>query len=417
MGVTAENVQGGKFVSKQSLLNDVSKAYRDGLYNDITFTLADNVTVSTNKFMLASRVPFFATMLFSEMAAVEAASDNRVSLMCCDSEIFKRILNFTFEGELLFSDMSIQSLLDLLETSRFLCIEPLVEGIEEHMKQLLNLQKVKYQDCLVALNFTISERFCRISKMFLSFIDQNLAKISCLPEFSSLSGASMLALLTCEGRVSTEMERFSAFSAWMKNKEESVPTNVKNEMLSSFNLDRFDKIDLVKTVRKTQFFDKKDICDALEKHIEKMVEMEVTMETQTEDIEDKNEKIESLEEDIELIKEEMKTIETGDFSLIAKWNGSQHECKLNQRRFINKIQFNLDQQYQSSYILRSRCSFEPNWTNLKVTADVVHSGKQTVHFCRKRMDYIAIKATKSNFKSGRLCTSTASVSGIVASMI
>eukprot|EP00092_Neocalanus_flemingeri_P103965 GFUD01133094.1.p1 GENE.GFUD01133094.1~~GFUD01133094.1.p1 ORF type:complete len:322 (-),score=79.52 GFUD01133094.1:62-1027(-) len=259
-----DQIKKGIFAKKDHLLSDVSKVYREGLYSDITFIMADDVSVSTNRFMLACRVPYFATLLFGELS--ENQPDNFVPLNCCNSETFQQIMSYVWEGEISFSELNLQSLLDLLETSRFLCLEPLVEGVLEYLEYLLDSQKVESTDCLAALDFLILHNFARASDLFLAFIDQNLSSISSLPEFDNVSEYSMQALLKYE-KTSTEIVLFTALSKWLKNKA-SLPANVRMEMLSCFNLERFTKNDLVNIVRKTNFFEDKDICDVLEKHLE-----------------------------------------------------------------------------------------------------------------------------------------------------
>merc|ERR1719500_695587 len=73
--------------------------------------------------MLVCRIPYFATLLTSDFT--DKSSD--ISLNLCSSDIFKKILNFVWEGEILLSDMSLSSVLNLLEAARFLCIDLLVD--------------------------------------------------------------------------------------------------------------------------------------------------------------------------------------------------------------------------------------------------------------------------------------------------
>merc|ERR1719318_241073 len=52
--------------------------------------------------MLLCRIPYFTTLLTSDFALTYKSSD--LSLDVCSSDIFKRILNFVWEGELILSD-------------------------------------------------------------------------------------------------------------------------------------------------------------------------------------------------------------------------------------------------------------------------------------------------------------------------
>ena len=52
------NVEEGILVRKDEILSDLSKVYREGLYHDVTLVFPDGVRVSTNRFMLACRIPY-----------------------------------------------------------------------------------------------------------------------------------------------------------------------------------------------------------------------------------------------------------------------------------------------------------------------------------------------------------------------
>jgi len=294
-------VKDGYFVDKESLLSDVSKAHQDSLYSDITITLSDNVSMSTSRFMLACRVPYFATLLFGGMAA-----ESSVSLKCCDSIVFKQIMNYALEGQVSFLGLSIQSLMSLLETSRFLCIDLLADGIVDHLKLLLQDETISFPDCLEALDFTVSHKFYSASELLLSFIDQNLSSISSDPGFATLAEGSMLAMLNYEGRKSTEIVLFSAFVKWINSQciknEEGIEDNIKREMLSCFDLDLFEKKDLVKIVRKTKFFDDADVCNVLEKHLEKV---EKDVEAQKSELEAQKREVEAQKREVNVQKREV----------------------------------------------------------------------------------------------------------------
>ena len=90
-------VRNGVFDDKENLITDVSKAFKEGLGSDITFVLADDVSISTNKFMLACRVPYFSKMLFGSFA--ENFTSKSVALKCCTSSTFKEILNYVWEAK------------------------------------------------------------------------------------------------------------------------------------------------------------------------------------------------------------------------------------------------------------------------------------------------------------------------------
>ena len=181
------NVEEALFKDKENILDDLSKVYDESLYSDITFTLTDDVSISTNRFMLACRIPYFATMLFGEFAE---KSSSTVPLECCDSEVFKKILDFVWKGEISFTNMKIMTVLDLLETARFFCIDLLVDGIVDNLRHLFETNQVEHKECLTALDFIIQHKFTTVTRSILNCIDKNLTAVSSLPEFTNLSECS-----------------------------------------------------------------------------------------------------------------------------------------------------------------------------------------------------------------------------------
>eukprot|EP00092_Neocalanus_flemingeri_P038434 GFUD01041841.1.p1 GENE.GFUD01041841.1~~GFUD01041841.1.p1 ORF type:complete len:444 (-),score=94.28 GFUD01041841.1:82-1338(-) len=409
METEADETKNRKFEDKETLLADVSKAYTGCLYSDITFILKDNVSVSTSRFMLACRVPYFATLLYGGFG--DNSTGNPVTLDCCDSQIFKQILNFVWEGEISFSELEIQSLLDLLETARFLCIDRLVEGIIDYLEFLLKRKLIEFDDCLVVFDFVILNKFTKASGALLSFIDQNLRTISFLPKFADLSEASIQMLLHFEERLSSEIDLFTAFVNWIKNKE-TVSEEVKTEMLGCFNLGQFDRKDLIDKVRKTRFFDDKEVCDVLEAHIEKLQDEVKSKEKQN-------------KEQGERLKEQSRRIEETKAGIVLTTSLQpttaatfDYCCSLDQTHFVNKIEFTLeDLQYLNSYCVHVWNGV--NWIKIIDCRELIHTGKQILHFERMKIHLLGVKVTGSkHVLDGSPCFYTpASISSFSASLI
>ena len=140
----ASHIEEGIFVDKNNILEDLAVAQKDEGFSDITLTMSDNIEISTNKFMLGCRSPFFASMLFG---GLKNEVGNKVKLQCCDSKTMGRVMDFIWCGTVKFSDMDIQSLLDLLETSRMMCLDSLHKGLNDYLKNLVATQEVDIEDC------------------------------------------------------------------------------------------------------------------------------------------------------------------------------------------------------------------------------------------------------------------------------
>lgn len=443
-------------VDKDNLFNDILKAYKSGVYNDISFIMADGSVISTNKFMLACRVPYFATFLSSGFA--EGSADNKIHLKCCNSDIFKEILNFVWEGVIWFLHMNMQPLLEILETARFLCLDVLVEGVLEHLKGVILDGEMDFKDALLALNFTVENQFTDVSKIFLKFIDQNLSEISRVSEFQDLTETSLKMLLQYEDKVSSEIDRFKAFVKWIENKDDFAE-DVKCEILGWFDLKKFHKRDLTGSVRKSNLYGDSALFDALELHVNildsKIENLQVAMEFKEAhlgDLEDElvgqkkvNDKLiegiyekeyeldqvtklhqlsmeghekaqKKLKKDhddeivakndlIEKQKEQISGCEKVEFRLLNenRWSGSMLIFEVPfkyQNHFVNKVDFVIGAGFDFEYSYILKCSQDKiSWT--KITQCNDENGVQVLHFERVKFKFLAIHVIGSKATGGR----------------
>jgi len=363
-------------VAKEELLSDISKVYKEGLYNDVTLVLADNISVSTNRFMLACRIPYFATLLFSEF---EEKSSDLLSLQFCTSDIFNKILAFVWEGEITMSDMPVNAVLNLLETSRFLCLDILAEGIVEYLRLEFEANRISFESSLTALEFSIRHKFSLLSSIVLRYVDQNLSEISSLPDFQYLSSSSIMAALHSMkegvGRVSSEITVFKAFLVWLGSNSD-VSDDDKKEMIGSFDLERFSNSDL-ETVMQSDIFDEGIMCDHIHSRLSRL-----------------EENIESQERLLESQGPARLNLTQDDGESRVEGDAYKSVFKMRSCRFINCLEFTLGggaRDYHYSYTLQSS-SDGVSWDTLADRSrEQQHQGKQVVHFPRRKVKYVSLQ--------------------------
>ena len=95
-------IKDGVFFDKENILEQMAEVHRKGLFTDISFTMSDNVKISTSRFMLACRSSYFATMFFDE------SSYNRRRKKASlekdfDSKTMEKVLDFIWYGRVKFS--------------------------------------------------------------------------------------------------------------------------------------------------------------------------------------------------------------------------------------------------------------------------------------------------------------------------
>jgi len=411
------NIEEGILVKKEELLSDLSKVYREGFYHDITIVFPDNVRVSTNRFMLVCRIPYFATLLSSDFT--DKSSD--LSLGVCSSDIFKKILDFVWEGKLQLSDMNLSTILSLLETSRFLCIDLLVDGIGEYIAHQFNSKKVDFVSTLYALDFSISHEFQKISDIILHYVDQNIEEISSLPEFQTVSLASIMAFLSMKkGRVSSDISVFKAFLKWVECNNQ-ISASMIEEMVNTFDLENFSNSDL-ETLEKSSLFSQRRLFYLARSRLQVL---EKTIATKDETIATKDETIATNEETIatneETIATKDKNIAMKDQTIVAKeiviksllpitrlnltfvrennLMSSEYEYdnvsvwKMDAIRIVNCVEFDLDndgdRRYQIDVIVKLSLD-GVTWSVGNTVSNVRCSGHKVVAFSRKKAQFVSI---------------------------
>jgi len=253
----------GIFSDRDSFMRDIGRGYRSELFTDVTFVLSDGFNIATNRFMLACRSDYFSAMLFG---GLKEGSCDKVDLKC-DSKIFRLILDYVWEGRVNYSQLSIRSLLDLMENARMMCLEGLATSIEDNLKDLLRCKEIDIEEMLAMLEFCVGNKFEDLGKQVLKSLDFNIEHLECRGEFYDLSESSIIAILKYEERISPEIDVFNVLVSWIGSKA-TLASCIKEKMLSLVNLNIIGRSDLLNVVRKTAYYDDKAICDALEKQSE-----------------------------------------------------------------------------------------------------------------------------------------------------
>ena len=251
------------FIDKENTLEKMAEAHRKGLFTDITFTLSDNVEISTSKFLLACRSSYFATMFFDESLYVRRREKTALESKC-DSKTMVKVLEFIWYGKVKFSDMDFHSLLKLLSVSMWMHLDSLNKGVSDFLQSLVIAKKVEFDDCLEAFNYVIYHNYKSLSGCLLTYMYQNLQEIMTNQGFRKLDEDSIVKIVK-NGRSKLKIiDLFSIFTAWVGEENERIDTTLKAEMRSCFELEKFTRSEIQNLVRKTNLFTDKEILDVLE---------------------------------------------------------------------------------------------------------------------------------------------------------
>jgi len=384
------NENHGKFDDQDFFMQNISDAYQTKRFTDIFFVLSDGVTIDTNRYMLAWRSEYFASMLFG---GLKEGNSEKVVLQC-SSQIFRLLLDYIWEGKVDVSNLSLHPLLDLMENARMMCLERLVGSIEGYLAHLLESGQVDLGESLILLNFCVLNKFEGIENLALKFVDLNLVSLTTQEHFPKLSSASILSILKNEERKASELEVFKAVLGWMKGQKIPVPNSTKTAMLSLVNLVSISSIYLLKIVRKSGLYDDKAICDALEEqHNKEHENVNVCLE-------------ENGGEIVDGVASKGSCIRGGPYTFDG-WSGftyneldSRITIKFRREYIINKVEFRLwDQDDRTySYILESSQD-GINWSTVLDCTNFNCSSMQTIFFQAKPMKFISVKGIRNSYQS------------------
>lgn len=275
-----------------SILKDLKGAYESGVYNDIRFKCSDGIEVASIKSFLSIRVPFFAKMFYGSL---QNTIQDEVDFNSCDSQTLKYILDYVWKGGLEMMPLSINTLLNILETSRMLCLDTLMNGVENHVIHRIE-QSINVDICewLEALDFAVSYKFDVLFKSLLLHLDRYLDDAVKVPRFHSLSTDSITAFLASDFRHSKGDSVFEAFLIWIKNNEVDASTRCK--ILEGFycNLNKLSSLYICQTVQETGYYEHEVIFSVLAgKIVNENSEKDKVLSQKDEEIQQLNYKLEN----------------------------------------------------------------------------------------------------------------------------
>jgi len=295
------------------------------------------------------------------------------------------------------------------------------------------------------LDFVILNKFEPLITCLMKYVDQHLNVMSCLPKFKELSVSTMCSLLNNDERQSYE-RLFDAFALWIKEKDKDIDDKIKQDMINVFDLKKFSRIFLLKSVRRTNFFPVKEIYDVLEV---KVNEIEAEYEKASKNVVLMDNDINMLQsdlhqmemkskEDINAKKAKIKTLQNKLNELTMKWKNADinlrpsaevvgRSPRLNKLLFsqlpplqhhlgaspgivykfktpenLNKIQFSvLDtmnmniSEHECSYTIEGSMDGK-KWSTFVNFTGSKCKGLQTVFFEKQQLEYLCIRLKAEN---------------------
>jgi len=289
---------------EKSIMEDILNVYETGMFHDISFNCSDDIEVSSNKSFLSMRVPYFANMFFGSF---QKTIKDKVDFKSCDSQTFTYILDFIWKGVLELEPVPCNTLMNIMETARMLCLDPLWRGVERHLMLRINRHNVDVCECLDILEFSVSYKFDSLLESLVGYMQRHLQKFVSVSKFTDLSSNTMMAILMGDFKESVEDTKFDVFRNWKTDK--AIDFAVERQMLDAFDLKRFSCLYLLQTVQKTGYFKDEDIFSILVKNV---IDYEEKIDQKDQQIKERDSIIRGKDREIGKKDQLIKEFENGD---------------------------------------------------------------------------------------------------------
>jgi hypothetical protein len=158
----------------------------------------------------------------------------------------------------------IESLLDVLETSRLLCLDLLEEGVQLHLKTIFYDGTCSIGDVLLVYDWCVGNKFEEFSCEVLEEI--SLRMILDDPLFSELSSEALIKIILSRKYSTAEIDLFTCVFQWLDH-QTKLPSQIKEDVLSCITLENIESAHLDTKVRSSGLFSDSNISEALEKQI------------------------------------------------------------------------------------------------------------------------------------------------------
>jgi len=384
-----------RYDDRQKILEQISEAFKSNLVNDVTFSLTDGSIVKSSKFMLCCRSEYFRSLLLTEFKEKEM----EVIPLQCDLPTFNIISDYIFEGIVDFTQYHVGCLLPAMEKTREYRIADgkFSKAIEDYLINTLSsvTPDADYVEKILQFS-TDHQSFEGLKEVATKVFIANVNEMVKSEEFGNLSESALEAILKMTSTADVkELDFLDCLVRWMELQEQLTESS-KTSLLSLIDLRKFATEELVDHVRKYNLFSSDTILDI------------VSEQTRNRKINEEKKRLSR-----ELASNNVCLVSNGSSLICGSKNGksciddqpskSHSEghtgqassdprivVKLKEEFELNKIEFLLDSEFiPIAYIVETKCEGE-EWSVLFNSLKEC-SGKQTITFKPKKMQYISVR--------------------------
>jgi len=251
------------------LIEDITNLMTRDSFNDVRIRLSNGVQIDANKVILSARSTFFDKKL------QENVKNDQLQEIDLDisgtKEMLELVMKYFYTGKVNFEELSLKDLLDLLHLLEFFDLE-LFEKVENFTTNKIEEGGFSCEKLLILSCTAETYKFDSIKNEMINYLDNNISDVSKLPEIKYLSYEFLVDLIEeieSQGENHNNeafLPRFEIVTSWLDANHE-VDEELKEKLLSMFDLKRFTNQQLTSSVRNSKLFPESVIFDVLSQSV------------------------------------------------------------------------------------------------------------------------------------------------------
>ncbi|PAV91422.1 hypothetical protein WR25_06401 isoform C [Diploscapter pachys] len=251
MGLDGEIV--GEVEHVEELAADIGKLLMNKDYSDVTF-IVDGEQFPAHRVILAARSEYFRALLYGGM---RESVEEKISLPSANLKAFKLILRYAYTGQLLFTAIKLDLLLEVLTLANQYGFNALQNSIADYLKSILDTKNL----CTV---FNISQLFSLrdLAEYCLVYADRYADEILKEPTFLLLPVHAVKQLIKRDTFCAPEVNIFETIREWGEAHKDTA--GVMHQLLPEIRLPLISQKDLLSIVRPSGLISSDVLLDTID---------------------------------------------------------------------------------------------------------------------------------------------------------
>ena len=285
----------GALMNKQIQSVDLLDSLKNPDFCDIKIQ-ANNGEIPASKLILSIRSEYFRAMFKNN--CVESSSG--LVKLPYPKTVVEKLITYLYTGEMVFEDLQLGLLLDLLDLLRLMNLSEDFKHVESYVLDNITRGHFSDSDCLTNLDRSSMLRMDAVGETLLGYLRKYLPRLYQLKDVGVLSEAMIIKLLEEEEEMKEwlTIHRFKIFVEWLYANPMAADGKAK-----ALDFDHFTINNLASTVRESGLYSSDKIIMRME---ELSREKDDQLENMKSDLDNMESFLENTKEQLEELKQEKK---------------------------------------------------------------------------------------------------------------